>query len=95
MSRIDTQAAISPAVAKLQRYDAQRTRLLNKEGGKAQKRISQTVIGIVSNKSVSRSRNIIIELEDNEDSIICIIPAGREGYRIFLHSLRVHILLCF
>jgi len=79
MSRIDTQSAMSPGVAKLQRYDAQRTRLLNKEGGKPQKRISQTVIGIVSNKSVSRSRNIIIELEDNQDSIICIIPAGREG----------------
>lgn len=79
MSRIDTQVALSPGVAKLQRYDARRTRLISQEGGKAQKRVSQTVLGIVSSKSVARSRNIIIELEDAEDSIICIIPAGREG----------------
>ena len=81
MARIDTQAALSPGVAKMQRYDARRTKLLNKEGGKTQKRISQTVLGIVSSKSVSRSRNIIIELEDRDDSIMCIIPAGREGLK--------------
>lgn len=79
MARIDTQTALSPGAAKLQRYDARRTRLLSKEGGKPQKRVSQTVIGIVSSKSVSKSRNIIIELEDEEDTIICVIPAGRDG----------------
>lgn len=79
MSRIDTQAALSPGVAKMQRYDARRSKMLSKEGGRGQKRISQTILGIVTSKSVSRSRNIIIELEDTEDSIMCIIPAGREG----------------
>ncbi len=79
MSRIDTQAALSPGIAKMQRYDARRSKMLSKEGGKAQKRVSQTVLGIVTSKSVSRSRNIIIELEDTEDSIMCIIPSGREG----------------
>lgn len=80
MSRIDTANAISPKTARQQRADARRTRLVNKESGKRERRISQTVIGIVSNKSVaSHSHNIILELEDSEGTITCIIPSGREG----------------
>jgi len=79
MSRIDTQGAISPNAAKAMKFEARKIRMMSREGEKAQKRTIQTVIGMVSSKRVSKSRNIIIELEDTRGSITCIIPAGREG----------------
>ena len=79
MGRIDTQGAVSPSTAKLRKDDTRRRKAMKREGVRSQRQTSQKVIGIVKNKSVSRSRNVIIELEDDEDSIICVVPAGREG----------------
>jgi DNA polymerase II small subunit len=81
MGRIDTQGAVSPATAKLRKDDARRRKALKREGMRSQRQSIQKVIGIVKNKSISRSRNIIIELEDEEESIICVIPAGRESVK--------------
>lgn len=81
MGRIDTQGAVSPSSAKTRKSDARRRKAIA-QGGRREKRApSQVVIGIVSSKSVSRSRNVILELEDADGSIVCIIPSGREGLR--------------
>jgi DNA polymerase II small subunit len=81
MGRIDTAGAISPSYAKVRRNDARRRKAAAQSGGREGRPPSQVVIGIVSNKSVSRSRNVILELEDAEGSIICIVPSGREGLK--------------
>ncbi|MHA1906706.1 MAG: metallophosphoesterase, partial [Candidatus Thorarchaeota archaeon] len=81
MGRIDTAGAVSPSYAKVRKNDARRRKATAQSGGRGGRPPSQVVIGIVSNKSVSRSRNVILELEDAEGSIICIIPSGREGLR--------------
>ncbi len=81
MSRIDTQNAVSPQIAKLRKDSAKQRRAMTQEGIRASSRTTQTVLGIVKNKSISQSRNVIIELEDADDSIICIIPATREGLK--------------
>ncbi len=79
MSRIDTQGAITPSAAGTRRSDARRVKPMDKEGKRSRRPPSQKVIGMVKNKNISRSRNVIVELEDLEDSIISVIPAGREG----------------
>ncbi|MHA1588531.1 MAG: DNA-directed DNA polymerase II small subunit [Candidatus Thorarchaeota archaeon] len=79
MSRIDTQGAISPRAARNKRDDARHYKAMNREGMRTQKRFTHTVIGMVKDKRISRSRNVIVQLEDPEDSIVCIIPTGREG----------------
>ncbi|MHA1902975.1 MAG: DNA-directed DNA polymerase II small subunit [Candidatus Thorarchaeota archaeon] len=79
MSRIDTQTAVSPKDAKLRKADARHRRALGREGMRSQRPPSQKVIGIVKSKSISRSRNVVVELEDSEGSIVCIIPSGRKG----------------
>ncbi|MFW9909742.1 MAG: DNA-directed DNA polymerase II small subunit [Candidatus Thorarchaeota archaeon] len=81
MARIDTQSAVSPGTAKMRKSDARRGRLAQSNGERSSRAPNQTVLGIVSNKSVSASRNVIIELEDEEDSITCIVPSGVEGLR--------------
>lgn len=82
MKRIDTQGAISPYTAKKDKYSALQRRAINQEGGRSARRENKVVLGIVSSKRVGfGSRNIIIELEDNRDSITCIIPSGREGLK--------------
>lgn len=81
MSRIDTQNAVSPHLAKLRKGSAKQRKAMTREGMRTTKRTTQTVLGIIKNKSISQSRNVIIELEDEEDSIICIIPATKEGLK--------------
>ena len=90
LSRIDTQTAVTVEVAKVNREDTRRRRALSREGVRTRQPITQKVVGIVRNKNISQSGNVVIELEDimkdNEgnitsaDSIICVIPAGREGF---------------
>ncbi len=81
MSRIDTANAVSPQVAKLRKDSAKQRKAMTKEGMRTSRRTTQTVLGIVKDKRISQSRNVIIELEDAEDSIICIVPATREGLK--------------
>ncbi len=79
-SRIDTRNALTPGAAKEHKHDAQRWKALAREGGRRDRPPKQKVIGMIRNKRISRSRNIIAELEDKEDSIICVIPSNREGF---------------
>ena len=81
MSRIDTQNAVSPQVAKLRRDSAKQRTAMSREGMRTASRTTQTVLGIVKNRSISQSRNVIIDLEDEDESIICIVPATREGLK--------------
>lgn len=81
MSRIDTQNAVSPQIAKLRKDSAKHRKAMTREGMRTSSRTTQTVLGIVKKKSISQSRNVIIELEDAEESIICIIPATREDLK--------------
>jgi DNA polymerase II small subunit len=75
MSRIDTQNAVSPSLAKARRNTIKRGSSQNAEGNRRQQQPSQVVLGIVRNKSISNQRNVIIDLEGQEDSIICVIPS--------------------
>lgn len=77
--RVDTQGALSLSAAKSLRYEAYRRKALRKGGGPPERSLSIKVIGMVRNKRVSRSRNTIIELEDLEDTLTCIIPNNRPG----------------
>jgi DNA polymerase II small subunit len=79
MGRIDTQNAVTPEIAKQHRSSINRRTLQNNEGGRRQRPPSQVVLGIIRNKSISSQRNIIIDLEGNEDSIICVIPSTIRG----------------
>ncbi|MFW9832477.1 MAG: DNA-directed DNA polymerase II small subunit [Candidatus Thorarchaeota archaeon] len=81
MSRIDTQNAVSPQVAKLRKDSAKQRKAMTREGVRTARRSTQIILGIVKNRSISQSRNVIIELEDEEESIICIVPATREGLK--------------
>ena len=81
MSRIDTQNAVSPQIAKQRKDSAKQRKAMAREGIRTTQRTTQTVLGIVKNKNISQSRNVIIELEDADESIICIVPATREGFR--------------
>jgi DNA polymerase II small subunit len=81
MSRIDTQNAVSPQIAKLRKDSAKQRKAMTREGIRTARRTTQTVLGIVKSKSISQSRNVIIDLEDADESIICIIPATREGLK--------------
>jgi DNA polymerase II small subunit len=78
MSRIDTQNAVSPDVAKMRRSKTRRTSM-NSEGERTRRPPSQVVLGIIRNKNISKQRNVIIDLEGYEDSIICVIPSGLKG----------------
>jgi DNA polymerase II small subunit len=81
MARIDTQGAISPKFAKERRHNARQQKALAREGGRPQRPASQLVIGIVKSKRVSKSRNVIIELEDKEDTLLCVIPSSSRGLK--------------
>jgi DNA polymerase II small subunit len=78
MSRIDTQNAVSPDVAKMRRSTTRRASM-NNEGERTRRPPSQVVLGIIRNKNISKQRNVIIDLEGYEDSIICVIPSGLKG----------------
>jgi DNA polymerase II small subunit len=72
MGRIDTQNAVTPEIAKTRKSTM-------KQGTSNQP--SQVVLGIIRNKSVSSQRNVIIDLEGLDDSIICVIPSILRGSR--------------
>ncbi len=79
MGRIDTRSAIPIKTAIMRKQDAYRLKSLNRGMERRQKPLETKVIGMVKSKSVSRSRNIILELEDEEASMVCVIPSGRKG----------------
>lgn len=79
LGRMDTQNAVSPDVAKMRKSSVPRRTLMGAEGERTKRPPSQVVLGIVKNKSISKQRNVIIELEGHEDSIICVIPSGFKG----------------
>jgi DNA polymerase II small subunit len=79
MSRIDTQNAVTPDIAKLRKSSMKQGTSQNNENGRRQRPPSQVVLGIIRNKSVSSQRNVIIDLEGFEDSIICVIPSAFRG----------------
>lgn len=81
MKRIDTRDALTLEVAKQQARTARREKLISREGGRTRRSPNLKVIGIIKNKSISRSKNIIIEIEDDTTSIICVIPTGRHGVK--------------
>ncbi|TFG32329.1 hypothetical protein EU527_10415 [Candidatus Thorarchaeota archaeon] len=81
MARIDTQNAVSPKVAKTRKGHMKR----RQGGGETDVRLirppSQIVLGIIRNKSISKSRNVILDIEGPEDTIICVVPSGQEGLK--------------
>jgi DNA polymerase II small subunit len=81
MKRIDTQSAVSPEVARQRKDTARRQKMARREGGRASRPPNQMVLGMVRSKNVSQSRNVVIELEDSDGSITCVIPSGREGLK--------------
>lgn len=93
MGRIDTQNAVSPYTAKLRKESAKARKAMNREGMRISARPSQVVLGVVKNRSLSRSKNVIVELEhiekvkvrdrfeDRYSTIICVVPATREGFK--------------
>jgi DNA polymerase II small subunit len=93
MNRIDTQNAVSPYTAKLRRESAKARKAMSREGMRTTARPSQVVLGVVKERNLSRSKNVIVELEHVEkikkedrieelySTIICVIPATREGFK--------------
>lgn len=79
--RMDTQGALSPAVAKTKTSDSLRFESLAKRGQRRKKPPNLNVIGIVKSKNISRSQNIILEIEDSEGTIICVVPTGTKGLK--------------
>jgi DNA polymerase II small subunit len=80
MSRIDTQNAVKIATAKDRGVSLPRRKAVGASGARIQRPPSQMVIGMVRSKSISASRNIILEIEDFRDSLTCIIPSNREDF---------------
>ncbi|MHA2213554.1 MAG: hypothetical protein ACW992_10380, partial [Candidatus Thorarchaeota archaeon] len=64
MRRVDTRDAVSLSTLRERRSDSRQRELLAKEGVRSRRPQAQKAIGIVKNKSISRSRNVIVELED-------------------------------
>ncbi|MHA2177330.1 MAG: metallophosphoesterase [Candidatus Thorarchaeota archaeon] len=93
MKRIDTQNAVSPYTAKLRKESAKARKAMSREGMRTSARPSQVVLGVVKEKNLSRSKNVIVELEHVENvvkgdrmeqlysTIICVVPATREGFK--------------
>ncbi len=77
MSRIDTKNSISPLEARERKEHRHRKSLRN--GGRHSRRTVHKVIGMVKNKRISRSRNVIVEIEDPKGDILCVIPGNRKG----------------
>ncbi len=92
--RIDTQGAMSLAAAKAFKREAYRLKTLSRNGERPRRPPSIRVVGMVKNRTISRSKNTIIELEDQESSLICVIPANRPGKEGQVLSERgTHVLL--
>ena len=93
MNRIDTQNAVSPYTAKLRKESARARKAMSQEGMRTTARPSQIVLGVVKERNLSRSKNVIVELEHIENvnrgnlteelysTIICVVPATREGFK--------------
>ncbi len=81
MTRIDTQNAVPPNVAKKRRNPTRRRAIADSPGTRISRPPSQIVIGIIRNKSISKSRNVILDLEGQEDTIICVVPSSQEGIK--------------
>ncbi len=78
MTRIDTHGAISTVDAISGFSSIRRGHTSRREQGST-RGAQVKIIGMVKDKSVSRSHNILFELEDTEGSILCVIPAGRKN----------------
>ncbi len=94
MARIDTQNAVSPSVAKIRKSPTKRAPM-NDDGPRRRRPPSQMVLGIIRNKNISKSQNVIIDLEEYQkdvgptdgrssskrgnESIICVIPSKLSG----------------
>jgi len=94
MARIDTQNAVSPSVAKLRKSPTKRSGPINRDGERRRRPPSQMVLGIIRDKRISKSQNVIIDLEEYQkenptdnrssskitnESIICVIPSKLSG----------------
>jgi len=66
MARIDTQSALSPYKAKLRTESTKARKVMSQEGMRPSARPSQVVFGIVQKRRISRSNNVIVELENIE-----------------------------
>lgn len=95
MARIDTQNAVSPSTAKLRKSPTKRSGPMNSDGARRRRPPSQMVLGIIRDKNISRSQNVIIDLEEYQkenptdrssskganESIICVIPSKLSGLK--------------
>lgn len=79
MGRVDTRGAVPIEMLKQKRGDARHQKRLSSAGVLTESLPSYMIIGMVKSKSVSRSGNVIVELEDAEGSVACVIPAGKTG----------------
>ncbi|TXT56903.1 MAG: DNA polymerase II small subunit [Candidatus Thorarchaeota archaeon] len=79
MRRIKTQTASSPAALKKMKGDSKMRRAMAREGKYRSRPTSHMTIGMITSKRESKSKNIILELEDPEGSITCIVPMNRSG----------------
>jgi DNA polymerase II small subunit len=79
MTRQETQGAISPLDAKRLAGSARVAKRMVAEGMRPERLPSTVVLGMVRSKSLSHSHNVVVELEDLEGSISCIVPTDKEG----------------
>ncbi len=78
MGRIDTHGAVSPADVNGTASSIRRRSLPKYEQYNTRGMQSVKIIGMVKEKSVSRSHNLLIELEGSEGSILCVVPSGQK-----------------
>ncbi len=82
-NRVDTANAITPAaVAKRYKSNTGRIRRSRSEGGRAQTAPPQVVLGMVKERSVSHSRNVVVELEGFERRDRGDSSVSRSGFLI-------------
>jgi DNA polymerase II small subunit len=77
MARSDTMVALSTEAAKKLSSSAVIAKRMISEGWAPSRRKSCVVMGMVKQKRLSFSHNVIVELEDVQGSIPCIIPTAR------------------
>jgi len=91
--RIDTQNHISPSVAKTMKSSAKAERARMREGLRAERRRHQVVLGVVKSKRKSKSQNVIVEIEDEDGSMSCVVPMNKNGLQGQLLSEKADSLL--
>lgn len=79
MGRMDTQNHISPSMAMTKKPSAREEKARARADMKKEKRQNHVVLGIIKSKREAQSQNIIVELEDKEGSISCVIPMNMRG----------------